>query len=440
MRFTEDTAFHVAQRLLDWGLIADVEGDLISRGHSPTFSISYEFPGLTQIPGYYSPRPFSRQSDDSTPQATPRATPRPNLRDSIRASSRLSLLKYSTPGLRNVDKSASYASNRSLRQSKQEKSDRNDKGERTIYKQSSNSSRDVSVDSSNIAEIGSNTREDSVNSAKINEAVVEIHGEGNKSVAEIPVTVTGVEDSVNNLRDNGANYGVNYDNSVNREQNTQDVHEIDKPFNGTVGASGENENSNNSNVNKEKGNETIVTCENKAYSVESFESGYVQESTETAKSETISSSNSLKGVRIVSSTPNRTDPDQEQPGLKQEIPSNPEAEFDPYLIPRSGTPASLYSNTSCSSHSVLFIGTSDHFYYVCPQVGGEMETTLKNYEQFQMVEECYQKKILPEYILHIIYSRRKNDVGARNFVENLPYNVIQTLTEDDDTASMCVSS
>ena len=29
MRFTQETAYHVAQRLLDWGLIADVEGQSI---------------------------------------------------------------------------------------------------------------------------------------------------------------------------------------------------------------------------------------------------------------------------------------------------------------------------------------------------------------------------------------------------------------------------
>ena len=29
MRFTPETAYHVAQRLLDWGLIADVEGESV---------------------------------------------------------------------------------------------------------------------------------------------------------------------------------------------------------------------------------------------------------------------------------------------------------------------------------------------------------------------------------------------------------------------------
>ena len=424
MRFTQDTAFHVAQRLLDWGLIADVEGELISRGHSPTFSLSYEFPDLTQIPGYnYSDRPFSRQSDDSTPQATPRATPRPNLRDSIRTASRLSLLKYSTPGLRNIDKSASYASNRSLRQSKLEKSDRFDRG-----KQNSDSSRDISTDS-NVAETGNNTREDRNNSANINELVVEIHDKGNKSVTEIPVTVKGVEDTLNSQIENGAKSRENCDNIVNHEQSTGVFSEIDKEINDTVGAGGGDEEANDRNVGKEKGNETVIENGNKAHNSESYESGYVQESTEIAKSETLIRTRSLNNVRK---------PDQDQSGLKRETLSNQQTEFDPYLP--SGTPVSFSSELSCSSHSILFIGASDHFYYVCPQVGGEMETTLKNYEQFQMVEECYQKKILPEYILRIIYSRRKNDVGARDFVQNLPYNVIQTLIQEDEDTSMCVSS
>ena len=86
------------------------------------------------------------------------------------------------------------------------------------------------------------------------------------------------------------------------------------------------------------------------------------------------------------------------------------------------------------------MGTSEHFYYVCPQVGNELETTLKNYEQFQLVEECYQRKILPEYILRIINSRRVNDVNARSFVRNLPYDLIQKMNADDSSAGMCVSS
>ena len=438
MRFTQDTAFHVAQRLLDWGLIADVEGELISRGHSPTFSLSYEFPDLTQIPGYnYSDRPFSRQSDDSTPQATPRATPRPNLRDSIRTASRLSLLKYSTPGLRNLDKSASYASNRSLRQSKLEKSDRFDRGEKTIGKQSCDSSRDASTDDSNIAQTGNETGNSSNNSASINELLVEIHDKGNKSVTEIPVTGKDVEATLNSQIDNGAKSRENYEN-VNHEQSTGELSEIVKEITDAVGAGGGNEEANDRNVGKEKYNGTLIENGNKAHNSESFESGYVQESTEIAKSKTLIRTSSLNNVRIQSETSDKREPDQEQSGLKPETPSNQETEFDPYLP--SGTPVSFSSGLSCSSHSILFIGTSDHFYYVCPQVGGEMETTLKNYEQYQMVEECYQKKILPEYILRIIYSRRKNDVGARNFVQNLPYNVIQTLIQEDEDTSMCVSS
>ena len=449
MRFNQDTAFHVAQRLLDWGLIADVEGELISHGHSPSVSLSFEFPDLTQIPGYsYSERPFSRQSDDSTPQATPRATPRPNLRDSIRAASRLSLLKYSTPGLRNLDKSASYASNRSLRQSKFEKSDKFDRNERTSYKQNSDSSKDVITDDNYVAQTTSDTREDSTNSAENNVPVVEIHGDGNKSLTEIPVIVKGVEDIVCSQIDNGAKLDENSDNIVNLERNTGEG-ELDKGIIDSIRAGGENEEPNVSNMDRENCNEKEIEKRKEESALESSESGFVQDPTEIVQSETSVRTDSLCNFAILESeaSANREPEtninpvlhDQETFGLKQDTLSSQETEYDLYL-PR-GTPVSFSSGISCSSHSILFNGTSDHFYYVCPQVGGEMETTLRNYEQFQLVEECYQKKILPEYILRIIYSRRKNDVGARNFVRNLPYNVIQTLTlEDEDTAAMCVSS
>ena len=424
--------------------------------------MSFEFPDVTQIPGFsYPERAFSRQSDDSTPQATPRATPRPSLRDSIRAASRHSLVKLSTPGLSKFDKSTSIRSQRGS------KYDRNERVGRK--KENSESSKDASTD-------------DNLD-AYNDQAVVEINSHYHKSVTEIPVIMESPRDTesgtekltslhdrngikVESPRDTGSgtekltslhdrnvikveatgnitknddseevSQGKSERSSQRRDSEkvvrevddishnssqwtksksddvkhghcvvpTQDYSDIDKPI---INSSGSSDPSNN-------GNSAINNIPFQA------------ENLELKSSSTDSISPAINpGTIFTNDQPQETST------------SNPD--FDPYLP--HGTPVSFSSGVSCSSHSILFMGTSEHFYYVCPQVGNELETTLKNYEQFQLVEECYQRKILPEYILRIINSRRVNDVNARNFVRNLPYDLIQKMNADDSTAGMCVSS
>ena len=601
-------------------------------GSSPTYSLStsFEFPDLTQIPGYsYSERAFSRQSDDSTPQATPRATPRHSLRDSIRAASRHSLIKLSTPGLNKLDKSASMASNQSLRTSKHDRTDRVIR-----KKENSGSSKEVSIDENTVT--------------NYDNPVVEIytHQCQHQSVAEIPVIVAiqgnmrnGVEKIEDNNKKDGSkelskmentdkldiingskevnqiNSGVNKlsesiangndvekieDNNkkdgskeLSKMENTdkldiingsKEVNQINSGINklsesiangndvekiednnkkdGSKELSkmentdkldiinGSKEvNQINSGINKlsesiangndvekiednnkKDGSKELSKMENtdkldiingskevnqinsginklsesiangRKEVLDSLLHGIVQNSSQRCQSKTTeinsghhrfngqfdsdrnkqtkiasadrkevidnslhnSAEDANNGTSAInenhcsferheSSSSNLSSTDRNTPTLNpasviardldtqlQETSFHGE-EFDPYLP--HGTPVSFSSGMSCSSHSVLFMGTNEHFYYVCPQVGNELETTLQNYEQFQLVEECYQKKILPEYILRIIYSRRRNDVNAKDFIRSLPYDLIQKINlKDSDSVDMCVSS
>ena len=424
--------------------------------------MSFEFPDVTQIPGFsYPERAFSRQSDDSTPQATPRATPRPSLRDSIRAASRHSLVKLSTPGLSRLDKSTSI---RSLRGSKY---DRNERVGRK--KENSESSKDASTD-------------DNLD-AYNDQAVVEIHSHYHKPVTEIPVIIESPRDTgtgtgqltslhdrnginVENPRDMGSGTekltslhdrkgikvettGIitkngdseevtqeNSDRSFQRRDPDKVVREVDDiSHNSSLWTKSKSGHVNpghssvptqdNSDVDKPIINSSGISDSSNNGSSSINNISFQYENLETKSSSTDSISPAINPGRIFTNDhPHETST------------SNPD--FDPYLP--HGTPVSFSSGVSCSSHSILFMGTSEHFYYVCPQVGNELETTLKNYEQFQLVEECYQRKILPEYILRIINSRRVNDVNARNFVRNLPYDLIQKMNADDSTAGMCVSS
>lgn len=404
-------------------------------GHSPTESLIYEFPDLTQIHGYgYQERSLSRQSEDSTPQATPRATPRPNLRDSIRAASRHSLFRHTTPALKNIDKSTSLTSNRSVRQSKLEKGDRFDKSERTSQrKQNSESSRDVSTDDKTIAQMDN--------------PVIEIHvHEQNRIGTHIPVIVTSEEAVVSNIT--GSRMSKCEVNDENLKQNIEDENIENRSLDheGTMGGSRK---LTSENLEEEKKNEKEFNSRSEENIFDSSESGFVQDSLDMGKSGTSQRIDSLQNFvkldSVNSSTdiepalsPNVVSGNQVLPQSKQHETSynSQTQDLDPYLM--RGSPVSYSSGNS--SHSVSFFGTSDHFYYVCPQVGGEMETTLKNYEQFHLVEECYQKKIRPEYILRIIYNRRRNDICARNFLSKLPYNIIQSVILEDETSSMCVSS
>ena len=402
--------------------------------------MSFEFPDVTQIPGFsYPERAFSRQSDDSTPQATPRATPRPSLRDSIRAASRHSLVKLSTPGLSKLDKSTSI---RSLRGSKY---DRNERVGRK--KENSESSKDASTD-------------DNLDACN-DQAVVEIHSHFHKPVAEIPVIIESPRDTgsgtekltslhdrnsikietAGNITKNGDSEEVsrgNSDRSFQRRHSDKVVREVDDiSHNTSQWTKSKSDNVNHghcvvptqyySDVDKPIINSSGISDSSNNGNSAINNNPFQFENPETKSSSTDSISPAINpGTKFTNDHghPNETST------------SNPD--FDPYLP--HGTPVSFSSGVSCSSHSILFMGTSEHFYYVCPQVGNELETTLKNYEQFQLVEECYQRKILPEYILRIINSRRVNDVNARNFVRNLPYDLIQKMNADDSTAGMCVSS
>ena len=424
--------------------------------------MSFEFPDVTQLPGFsYPERAFSRQSDDSTPQATPRATPRPSLRDSIRAASRHSLVKLSTPGLSKFDKNTSI---RSLRGSKYERNERVGR-----KKENSESSKDASTD-------------DNLD-AYNDQAVVEIHSHYHKSVTEIPVIIESPRDTgcgtekLTSLHDrNGIKVKSPRDTGIGTEQLTS-LHDrngikVEAAGNITKNDNSEEVNQGNSDRSFQRRDSDKVVREVDDISHNSSQwtksksddikhghcSVLAQDYSDVDKpilnSSGISDS-SNNGNSAINNIPfqfenlesKSSSTDSISPAINpstvftNEHPnetstSNPD--FDPYLP--HGTPVSFSSGVSCSSHSILFMGTSEHFYYVCPQVGNELETTLKNYEQFQLVEECYQRKILPEYILRIINSRRVNDVNARNFVRNLPYDLIQKMNADDSTAGMCVSS
>ena len=393
-------------------------------GHSPTVSMSFEFPDLTQIPDYGG-RPFSRQSDDSTPQATPRATPRPNLRDSIRAASRQSLMKLSTPGLKqldkSVDKSASMTSSRSTRSSKCERS------ERVLRrKQNSESNKDISIDEEKTL-------------ANNDNLVIEVHAHQTQSLREIPVIITQnptpdmsggelkIIESNNSETVCVDKISENVRTSVSKEVEEINNHASVFVENQHETVSNDNRMEHTDNHSKDSNiQDSIILSQDEDSAVHSAQCSFerLESTSESIESEPTLNPDTNLEPKI------SPEPDQETSFCGQD--------FDPYL-PR-GTPVSYSSGISCSSHSVLFMGTSEHFYYVCPQVGGEMETTLKNYEQCQLVEECYQKKISPEYILRIISSRRRNDVNARNFIRNLPYDLIQRLTVEEDDVSMCVSS
>ena len=495
-------------------------------GSSPTYSLStsFEFPDLTQIPGYsFSERAFSRQSDDSTPQATPRATPRHSLRDSIRAASRHSLIKLSTPGLNKLDKSASMASNQSLRTSKHDRTDRVIR-----KKENSGSSKEVSIDENTVT--------------NYDNPVVEIytHQCQHQSVAEIPVIVAiqgNMRNDVEKIKDNNKKDG---DKELSKMENTDKLDiingskEVNQINSGVNKLSESIANGNDvekiEDNNKKDGAKELSEMENtdkldiingskevsqinsginklsesiangRKEVLDSLLHGIVQNSSQRCQSKTTeinsghhrfngqfdsdrnkqtkiasadrkevidnslhnSAEDANNGTSAInenhcsferreSSSSNLSLTDRNTPTLNpasviardldtqlQETSFHGE-EFDPYLP--HGTPVSFSSGMSCSSHSVLFMGTNEHFYYVCPQVGNELETTLQNYEQFQLVEECYQKKILPEYILRIIYSRRRNDVNAKDFIRSLPYDLIQKINlKDSDSVDMCVSS
>lgn len=129
-------------------------------------------------------------------------------------------------------------------------------------------------------------------------------------------------------------------------------------------------------------------------------------------------------------------------------PSNPQrqgheklsVDYDPYLM--RDTPLSISSAISIDSRNGVFFESSDNFYYVCPYIGDEQNPTWTNYELFHLVEECFQKKVSAKYILRIIYSRRKYDGRAREFLKSSAVDLIERIKFEaaQEEVPMCVSS
>jgi hypothetical protein len=128
-------------------------------------------------------------------------------------------------------------------------------------------------------------------------------------------------------------------------------------------------------------------------------------------------------------------------GFQHSIPhSQVSHDFDPYYMRE--TPLSLTSAMSVDSRNAIFFESSDNFYYVCPYIGDEQDPTWSNYELFHLVEECFQKKVTADYILRIIYSRRKNDPKARTFLKSSPVDMIEKIRfgTSQEEIPRCVSS
>ncbi|XP_053407589.1 uncharacterized protein LOC128559557 [Mercenaria mercenaria] len=311
MTFTRETANVIAQRFLDWNLIADVEGESVRGRCSPSGSFDeFQFPDMTihvTASGSESrERPFSRGSNDSTPQATPRATPKPGLRASLRALSRQSGLKSITPGVKYSDRFVT-----SSRSHRTTESDRNTRLEQSF---------------SGIVQSGKGA---------MNSGIADKHKHSESTT----------------------------ENDIG--ENTQ-----------------------------EKEDRGLL--------------------------------DSLEPASLDSDATQR----------------QTSADFDPYLMRGTGTPLSLTSAVSIDSRSAIFFESSDNFYYVCPYIGDEQDPTWSNYELFHLVEECFQKKVTADYILRIIYSRRKYDSQARAFLKSSPADVIEKIRfgTPQEEVPRCVSS
>ena len=93
-------------------------------------------------------------------------------------------------------------------------------------------------------------------------------------------------------------------------------------------------------------------------------------------------------------------------------------DFDPYLGISRGSPNSITSGISCESRSAIFFESTETFYSVCPYIGDEHKLNWKNYELLNLVEECFQRKVTEDYVLRIIYSRRKSDPRVKRFLQS----------------------
>lgn len=118
-------------------------------------------------------------------------------------------------------------------------------------------------------------------------------------------------------------------------------------------------------------------------------------------------------------------------------------DYDPYLGSYSrGSPSSMTSGISCDSRSAIFFESTETFYSVCPYIGDEQKLNWKNYELLNLVEECFQKKVTEDYVLRIIYSRRKSDPRAKRFLQSSPVKAREMIRfgSTTDEVSVCTSS
>ncbi|KAH3717045.1 uncharacterized protein LOC127856367 [Dreissena polymorpha] len=107
-----------------------------------------------------------------------------------------------------------------------------------------------------------------------------------------------------------------------------------------------------------------------------------------------------------------------------------------------GTPQSLISTISSESRNTIFFDSSSSFYFVKPYVDDQHPYSWKNLELLNLVEQCFQKKVSAQYVLRIIYSRRRTDPRVKKFMQKASSEMVEMIqfgskTEDPAT---CVSS
>jgi len=112
---------------------------------------------------------------------------------------------------------------------------------------------------------------------------------------------------------------------------------------------------------------------------------------------------------------------------------------------RAGSPYSMGSTMSSESRNVIFFDSGSTFYYVKPFVDNYVDSSIhsskNNNELFCLVEDCFQKKVSPGYVLRIIYSRRRNDPRVKRFMQTASSEMTEMLKfAKHDEPSTCVSS
>ncbi|WAR21052.1 hypothetical protein MAR_015026 [Mya arenaria] len=324
--YKRERAHQIAQRLLDWDIIADVEADTGDQNDSSAYSFDAEFPVVTVHAQLPAKREEGITSDeDNTPEATPRATPKPagpsGLRQSMRAFSRQSGLKSITPGLR-VSQSQRAVGAAELDQSQGKQAVR-----QTYY------AGQRSADKSGLEEAKASTQE----------------------------TLTSRMGKIENtLLTNGANYDDNI-----------------------AGAGAQN----NSNIK--------------------------------------TSSDADESSNIVRENTN-------QDSLVDSIDSLETADARYANNRGMGSPYSYDSTMSVDSNNTIFFDSGSSFYYVKPFVDNffdiKQHGAWKNNELFSLVEECFQKKVSAQYVMRIIYTRRRNDPRVKKFLQSASSEMIERMS------------